>query len=79
MTRQLSDAEWEELAVLIEEAPPGRLRVVMKRLQVPTAQMPARASRLTTSVDRVFHLAAVTTDSTFDRALLRELRRLNVH
>ena len=63
MSHELSDAEWAELAGLIEEAPPGRVRVAMRRVPV----------------ERLRPRVALTTGDAVNRALLRELRRLSVH
>jgi hypothetical protein len=79
MSHVLSDAEWEELAVLIEEAPPGRVRVAMRRIPVERLNADASVAHVPTGVERVCHLAAFTNGDAIHRALLRELRRLSVH
>jgi hypothetical protein len=80
MSHALSDAEWEELAGLIEEAPPGRVRVAMRRITVERWNADAAVAHLPTAVERLsHHLAALTTGDAVHRALLCELRRLSVH
>jgi len=77
---KLSDADWQELALLIEEAPVGRIHAAMSRVDPSAAPIPtASAVRLVTWFDRLVHLATISSGSSFDRALLRELRRLSVH
>jgi hypothetical protein len=77
---KFSEVDWQELALLIEEAPPGRIQVAMSRVGPAAVRTPhARAARLVTSFDRLLHLASVSSGSGFDRALLLELRRLSVH
>ena len=80
MSDEFSEADWQELRLLIANAPPGRMQVAMNRVSgsaVPVTQDPA--TRLLTGFDRLLHLAAISSGSAFDRALLLELRRLNVH
>jgi len=74
----LSEADWEELVVLLEEAPPGRIQIAIRCVDGQVV-VTADASRLVTWFDRLVHVATVSSGSAFDRALLRELRRLSVH
>ena len=77
---RLSDADWQELALLIEAAPVGRIRAAMSRVDPSVVSTPpASAARLVTWIDRLLHLATISSGSAFDRALLHELRRLRVH
>ena len=77
---RLSDADWQELALLIEAAPVGRIRAAMSRVDPSVVSTPpASAARLVTWFDRLLHLATISSGSAFDRALLHELRRLRVH
>lgn len=77
---KLSEVDWQELALLIEEAPPGRIQVAMRRVGPEAGSIPdASPARLVTWFDRLLHLATVSSGTAFDRALLRELRRLSVH
>ena len=78
MTNRLSDADWEELSVLIENAPPDRLKVAMSRLRVPT-NTDSESPHLAIGAERLLHLATISSGDAFDRALLKELRRLSVH
>lgn len=76
MTPHLTESDWEELAGLIDSAPPGRIQVAIHRLGVvPSGATP----RLVSGIDRLLHLATLSSGTAFDRALLEELRRLNVH
>jgi hypothetical protein len=76
MTDNLSDADWDDLADLITEAPAERIRVAMRRV-VDAASASVAASLA--GVDRLLHLASISSGDAFDRALLSELRRLSVH
>jgi hypothetical protein len=76
---ELSEADWQELTLLLEEAPPGRIQVAVSRVSPSVISTTEAAPRLVTSFDRLMHLAAVSSGSAFDHALLRELRRLGVH
>ena len=71
----LSERDWQELTELIATAPPARIRLAMKRVN----QSCAPATVLRTEVDRLLHLAAISSGDAFDRALLAELRRLSLH
>jgi hypothetical protein len=75
MNHQLSELDWQELTDLIATAPPERIRLAVSR--VNTSSAPATA--LLTEVDRLLHLAAISSGDAFDRALLGELRRLSAH
>ena len=75
MAEQLSDADWDDLADLITEAPPERIRLAMRHLKASAAAVTA----LLSGADRLLHLATISSGSAFDLALLRELRRLSVH
>ena len=75
MTDRLSDADWDDLADLITEAPPDRIRLAMRHLNAPSTS----AAVLLSGADRLLHLATVSSGNAFDLALLRELRRLSVH
>jgi hypothetical protein len=77
MIDELSETDWQELAQLIEDAPTGRLHVAMKRLGNSASQSPLPATA--TGVERLVHLSVLSSDRGFDRALLQELRRLNIH
>lgn len=80
MNDEFSEADWQELTLLIANAPPGRMQVAVNRVSVPTVPVAREpATRLLTGFDRLLHLAAISSGSAFDRALLLELRRLNVH
>jgi hypothetical protein len=75
----LSEADWEELVVLLEEAPPGRIQVAIRCVDGRVVVTAHASPRLVTWFDRLVHVATVSSGSAFDRALLRELRRLSVH
>ena len=78
--RDFSETDWQELTLLIAEAPPGRMQVAMSRVSVLASSKGRKpATRLLTGFDRILHLAAISSGSDFDKALLVELRRLNVH
>ena len=76
MSDTLSDADWDDLTDLITEAPAERVRLAMGRL-VDAASASFTASLA--GVDRLLHLASVSSGTEFDRALLAELRRLSAH
>ena len=75
MNDRLSERDWQELTDLITTAPPQRIRLAMKRVNA----LCAPTKTLLTEVDRLLHLAAISSGDAFDRALLVELRRLSVH
>jgi hypothetical protein len=75
----LSSSDWQELTTLIVEAPPDRIRVAVNRVSA-SAVLFAREDpgRLLTGVDWLLHLAEISSGYAFERALLRELRRLRL-
>lgn len=75
MSNHLSEFDWQELTDLITTAPPERVRLAVSRVNA----LCAPATPLITPVDRLLHLAAISSGDAFDRALLGELRRLNIH
>lgn len=75
MTDELSDADWDDLADLITEAPPQRIQLAMNCIGAASAT----ASAWRNGVDRLLHLATISSGNAFDRALLHQLRRLSVH
>ena len=75
MHDHLSESDWQELTDLITTAPPQRIKLAMKRVNASCAPN----TTLVTEVDRLLHLAAISSGDAFDRALLVELRRLSVH
>jgi hypothetical protein len=75
MTDIFSDADWEELADLVMDAPPERLRLAMRHIDASGAS----ATALLSGADRLLRLATISPGNAFDMALLRELRRLSVH
>lgn len=75
MTDTFSDADWEELADLVTEAPPERIRLAMRHIDASGAS----ATALLSGADRLLRLATISPGNAFDMALLRELRRLSVH
>jgi hypothetical protein len=75
MSTQLSELDWQELTDLITAAPPARVRLAVSRVNASCAP----AAPLMTAVDRLLHLAAISSGDAFDRALLGELRRLSIH
>ena len=76
MSDQLSELDWQELTDLISASPPERIRRAVNRLNALST--PA-ATTLLTEVDRLLHLATISSGNAFDRALLAELRRLSLH
>jgi hypothetical protein len=82
MTDDLSDADWQELTRLIAEAPPDRLRAALGLVSAsarPAARPMSARPPLLTGVERLLHLADISSGGAFDRALLVELRRLSLH
>ena len=75
MSDQLSELDWQELTDLITTAPPERIRLAVSRVNASSAP----ATVLITEVDRLLHLATISSGDAFDRALLGELRRLSIH
>ena len=75
MNHQLSELDWQELTDLITDAPPERVRLAVSRVNASCAP----AAQLMTAVDRLLHLATISSGDAFDRALLGELRRLSIH
>jgi hypothetical protein len=75
VSEHLSDCEWDDLADLITEAPPERIQLALRRVDASAGA----AVVLPSGVDRLLHLATISSGNAFDRALLRELRRLSVH
>jgi hypothetical protein len=75
MSHQLSELDWQELTDLITTAPPERVKLAVSRVNASCAP----AAPLMTAVDRLLHLAAISSGDAFDRALLWELRRLSIH
>src|SRR5215468_8560714 len=75
MSDQLSELDWQELTDLITTAPPERIRLAVRRVNTSGAA----ATTLRTEVDRLLHLAAISSGTAFDKALLAELRRLSLH
>lgn len=75
----LSASDWQELTTLIVEAPADRIRVAVNRVSA-SAVLFAREDpgRLLTGVDWLLHLAEISSGYAFERALLRELRRLRL-
>jgi hypothetical protein len=75
MSDQLSEFDWRELTDLITAAPPERVRLAVSRVNASCAP----GTPLITPVDRLLHLATISSGDAFDRALLGELRRLSIH
>jgi hypothetical protein len=75
MNDHLSEHDWQELTDLITTAPPARIKLAMRRVNASCAPTTA----LRTDVDRLLHLATISSGDAFDRALLAELRRLSLH
>jgi hypothetical protein len=75
MSDQLSELDWQELTDLISTAPPARVKLAVSRVNASCTP----AAPLMTAVDRLLHLAAISSGDAFDRALLGELRRLSIH
>jgi len=75
MNDQLSDHDWQELTDLITSAPPQRIKLAMKRVNASCAP----TKTLVTEVERLVHVATISSGDAFDRALLAELRRLSLH
>ena len=75
MTDDLTDADWDDLADLITEAPLQRIQLAMSCIGASTASAAAWRS----SADRLLQLATISSGNAFDRALLKQLRRLSVH
>jgi hypothetical protein len=75
MNHRLSEHDWQELTELITTAPPQRITLAMRSVNASCAPVIA----LRTEVDRLLHLATISSGDAFDRALLVELRRLSLH
>jgi hypothetical protein len=75
MSNHLSELDWQELTDLITTAPPERVRLAVSRVNASCAP----TTTLLTAVDRLLHLATISSGDAFDRALLGELRRLSLH
>ena len=75
MSDQLSELDWQELTALITTATPERIKLAVSRV-TPSRTL---AASLHTAAERLLHLAAISSGKAFDRALLGELRRLNLH
>jgi len=75
MNHQLSELDWQELTDLITTAPPERIKPAVSRVNASSTP----SSMFFNEVDRLLHLAAISSGDAFDRALLGELRRLSIH
>ena len=84
MSEELSVAEWVELGELIDGSPPTRIQAALdvvtalagcRPVQEGVAVAPSRLS----AIDWLLYLGTLSSGVAFDRALLRELRRLSMH
>jgi hypothetical protein len=85
MAHQLTDAEWDDLVDLITASPSERIDEALTRVVIARrpgrGDLPRGASggHQRTTAAWLLHLASISSGAAFDRALLRELRRLSVH
>jgi len=78
---KLSDAEWNELVELIAASPTERMDEALKR--IPPRHQSSSSNRRPwqprSTEEWLVHLASISSGTSFDRALLTELRRLSLH
>jgi hypothetical protein len=75
MAHKLTDAEWADLVNLISSSPAQRIDQALRRIAIEFA--PALQPR--TVEGWLIQLGMTSPGAAFDRALLRELRRLSIH